>query len=70
MGLLQERQQNQSFQDPGLELARQRVETAQTLTRTAVDGAGTLRRAEYLPRAISDLSKAMRLLDQAMMIMP
>jgi hypothetical protein len=67
MGLMQLRQ---SVQDPMLELAIQKVETAQNLARTAVDGAGGMPRAEYLSRAVSDLSKAVRLLDQAMMIVP
>jgi hypothetical protein len=66
MGLLQLRQ---SVQDPVLEVARQRVEDAQNLARTAIDGRDWPR-AEYLPKAISDLSKSVRLLDQAMMIVP
>ena len=66
MGLLQLRQ---SVQDPVLEVARQRVEAAQNLARTAIDGR-EWPRAEYLSKAISDLSKSVRLLDQAIMIVP
>jgi hypothetical protein len=66
IGLFQLRQ---GVQDPVLELARLRVEEAQNLARTAIDGRDWAR-GEYLSKSISDLSKSVRLLDQALMVIP
>jgi hypothetical protein len=66
MRMLQERQ---SLKDPVLDIALKRVDAAWDLARYPIDGRFATR-AEYLPRAIGDLSKAMRLVDQALMILP
>lgn len=56
--------------DPLLQLTMKRVEQAWTLSRTAVDKAGSAGRQEYLEAAVRDLGQSMRLLDQVLIILP
>jgi hypothetical protein len=61
----------QKYPDPLLEMAFQRVDRAWSLSRTPVDQfTWGLTRQQYLDVAIRDLTAAMRLLDQALMILP
>ncbi len=63
--------ESQKFADPFRELVFQRVDAAWNLSRTAVDKYNSApSRADYLPAAIRDLGEAMRLLDQALILMP
>ena len=59
------------FADPVLELAFERVDLAWNLSRTAVDGWGSSwGRQEYLRRSTEDLGRALKLIDQALVLMP
>ena len=60
------------FQDPTLDLAFKRVDAAWNLARGPVDRASSagIPRAQYKQESIQNLNQAMRLLDQAMVIMP
>jgi hypothetical protein len=59
------------FPDPTMDLAYKRVDTAWNMARTPVDSASSaISRAQYKQVAIQSLSGALRLLDQAMIIMP
>ena len=59
----------QKFPDPMLELAFKRVDQAWNLARVPIDYRG-LPRHQYIPRATGDLTQALRLLDQALVILP
>jgi len=64
--------EREKFPDPLKDLAFQRVEVAWNLSRTPVDLAtsrGTSRQ-EYLQRSVHDLSRAIQLVDQALILMP
>jgi hypothetical protein len=57
--------------DPIMDLAFRRVDAAWNLSRFSVDGwNSSLPRQEYLTRATEDLGQALRLVDQALAIMP
>ena len=60
------------FPDPTLDLAFKRVDAAWNLARGPVDRASSLGipRAQYRQESIQHLNQAVRLLDQAMIIMP
>jgi len=57
------------YSDPILELAFKRVDHAWDLSRVPIDYQG-LPRNQYISRAIRDLSDAIRLIDQALIILP
>jgi hypothetical protein len=57
------------YPDPMVELAFKRVDHAWDLARVPIDYRG-LPRHQYIPRASGDLSQALRLLDQALVILP
>lgn len=58
--------------DPMMDLAYKRVDDAWNLSRTPVDAWSNLGlgRQEYLRRSIEDLGRAMRLVDQALVLLP
>jgi len=57
--------------DPIMDLAYRRVDAAWNLSRFAVDGwNSSMGRQEYLAKATEDLGQAIRLVDQAVAIMP
>lgn len=59
------------FPDPTLDLAFKRVDAAWNLARGPVDRARSgIPRAQYKQESIQNLNQAVRLLDQAMVIMP
>jgi len=58
-----------TYQDPILDLAFKRVDQAWDLARVPVDYRD-LPRHQYIPRATGDLSRALRLIDQALVILP
>jgi hypothetical protein len=66
MGWVKERQ---TSPDPVFELAFKRVDEAWDLTRFPVDGR-TMQRTHYLAEAIPKVQKAIRLLEQALVILP
>jgi|SRR6266568_3224354 len=59
----------QTYEDPILGLARKRAEMAWNLARFPVDNTG-LPRAEYISRSVQDLSRALKLVDQALVMLP
>ena len=62
---------NNRFSDPVLELSYKRVDSAWNLARTPVDRASDgVSRQQYLQESIRNLSEALRLLDQALVLMP
>jgi len=68
MGLAREAQK---YPDPLLEMAFKRVDNAWNLSRTAVDQyTWGISRQQYLEVSIRDLTAAMRLIDQALMMLP
>ena len=59
------------FPDPVMEMAFKRVDSAWNLSRGPVDRASSaMSRQKYLEESIQSLSQAVRLLDQALVIMP
>ena len=62
-------QRETNFHDPMLKLAHKRVDQAWNLARTPVDNTA-LPRAEYVSTSVRDLTSALRLIDQALMIIP
>lgn len=66
MGLAIERQ---TYPDPTLRLAQKRVEVAWHLARFPVDNTA-LPRAEYISRSVQDLSRSLRLVQQALVMLP
>jgi len=60
----------QTYQDPMLTLAFKRVDQAWELSRTPVDAAKSLPRAEYRAVSIRDLNTAVRLVNQALALLP
>jgi hypothetical protein len=59
------------FRDPVMEMAFKRVDSAWNLARTPVDRASDgVSRQQYLQESIRNLSEALRLLDQALVLMP
>jgi hypothetical protein len=67
-GMSQHRER-QKYPDPMLELAFQRIDHAWNLARVPIDSRG-LPRHQYIPLASRDLAQALRLLDQALMLLP
>jgi hypothetical protein len=62
---------NSRFPDPVLDLAFKRVDEAWNLARYPVDRASWgMNRQQYLQESIQNLSRAVRLLDQTLVIMP
>jgi hypothetical protein len=59
----------QKYPEPMLELAFKRVDQAWDLSRVPIDYRG-LPRHQYIPRATGDLSQALRLINQALVILP
>ncbi len=66
MGLAKERQ---TSPDPVFEMAFKRVDQAWDLARFPVDGR-TMQRGEYLGQSIPKVQQAIRLLEQALVILP
>jgi hypothetical protein len=62
-------QRETTYHDPMLRLAHKRVDQAWNLARTAVDGT-SLPRAEYVSVSVRDLTRAVQLIDQALVIIP
>ncbi len=63
------RQRLEPSKDPMLELAYKRVDQAANLTRYAVDYTGVAR-AEYISTSVQNLNQAVRLINQALLILP
>jgi hypothetical protein len=61
--------ERQTYQDPMLSLAFKRVEAAWNLARFPVDMTG-LPLAEYIGRSVQDLTRAIQLVNQALVILP
>jgi len=61
--------EKQKYQDPILELAFKRVDQAWNLARVPVDYVA-LPRDQYITRASRDLTQALRLVDQALVMLP
>jgi len=61
--------ERQKYPDPMLEVAFKRVDQAWDLARVPIDYRG-LPRHQYIPRATKDLTGALRLVDQALVILP
>jgi len=61
--------QYKSYQDPVFELAFKRVDSAWPQLRMPVDGRD-MTRSQYIPLATSNISSAIRLIDQALVILP
>ena len=66
---LQMQRQEGGFQDPLLKIAHKKVEEAWHLARFPVDYTG-LQRSEYISRSVQDVSRALRLVDQALVMLP
>jgi len=62
-------QREETFKDPMLALAHKRVDQAWNLARTPVDNV-SLPRAEYISASVRDLTRAMQLINQALVILP
>lgn len=63
--------ESQKFPDPVLEIAFKRVDDAWNLSRTPVDKyTWGMERQEYLELAIHDLTAALHLVDQALILLP
>jgi hypothetical protein len=69
---LQHARESQRFPDPLIELAHKKVFDAWNLSRVPVDRAssGGATRQEYLALAIPNLRQALRLVDQALVLVP
>jgi len=63
------RQRLEPSKDPMLELAFKRVDEASVLIRYAADYTG-IGRAEYISTSVQNLNKAVRLINQALLILP
>jgi hypothetical protein len=61
--------QRQTVEDPILVLAQKRAEAAWHLARFPVDNTG-MARPEYISRSVRDLSQALKLVDQALTVLP
>jgi hypothetical protein len=61
--------QRQTYQDPVFNLAYKKVEAAWNLSRFPVDNTG-LPRSEYIGRSVRDLTRAIQLVNQALIILP
>ena len=62
-------QRETTYHDPMLRLAHKRVDQAWNLARTPVDGT-SMPRAEYVSVSVRDLTRAVQLIDQALVIIP
>ena len=63
--------QKATYQDPMLVLAHKRVEEAWNLSRYPVDFAQpNVPRAEYISKSVQDLSRSLKLVQQALVILP
>jgi len=69
---LQHGKESQRYPDPIIDLAYKKVFDAWNLSRTPVDRAGwaSSSRREYLALSVRDLSQALRLVDQALVLLP
>jgi hypothetical protein len=63
------KQRETTYKDPMLDLAYKRVEQAFNLARYPVDNTGA-GRSEYVSRSVQDLNSAVRLINQALAILP
>jgi len=72
LGSLQHARESRRFQDPLIELAYKKVFDAWNLSRVPVDRAssGGSSRRQYLALSVRDLRQALRLVDQALMLLP
>ena len=72
LGSLQYARESRRFQDPLIELAYKKVFDAWNLSRVPVDRAssGGSSRRQYLALSVRDLRQALRLVDQALMLLP
>ena len=61
--------QQQTYQDPVLRLAQKRVEAAWQLARFPVDFTSAPR-AEYISKSVQDLSRSLKLVQQALVMLP
>lgn len=61
--------ERQRYPDPMVDLAFKRVDQAWNLARVPIDYRD-LPRDQYIPRAAGDLAQALRLIDQALVILP
>ena len=61
--------QQQTYQDPVLRLAQKRVEAAWHLARFPVDYTDVAR-AEYISKSVQDLSRSLKLVQQALVMLP
>ena len=68
-GMELQMQRETSFQDPLLKLAHKRVDEAWHLARFPVDNTG-LQRSEYISRSVQEVSRALQLVDQALVMLP
>src|SRR5262249_27399250 len=68
-GMRLARERLEPSKDPMLELAYKRVDQAADLTRYAVDYTG-VGRAEYISTSVQNLNQAVRLINQALLILP
>jgi len=63
------KQREESYQDPMLDLAYKRVDQAFNLARYPVDSTGAPR-SEYISNSVQNLNQAIRLINQALVILP
>ena len=72
LGSLQWAKESQRFPDPVMELTYKKVFDAWNLSRVPVDRASSagLSRQEYLAVSVRDLRQALRLVDQALVLLP
>ena len=68
-GMSLAQQKETSYKDPMLDLAIKRIDEALPLVRFAAE-MGNLPRAEYINRSVQSLSRAIRLINQALVILP
>jgi hypothetical protein len=68
-GLALAQQKETSYKDPMLDLAIKKIEEALPLVRYPAE-MGLLPRAEYINRSVQSLSRAVRLINQALVILP
>ena len=60
----------QIYKDPVLVLAQKRAEQAWNLSRYPAQSPGNVSRAEWISHSVQDLSKSLRLAQQALMMIP
>jgi hypothetical protein len=68
-GLSLAQQRETSYKDPMLDLAYKRIDEALPLARFPVDNTN-LPRSEYIDKSVQHLSRAIRLINQAVVILP